>query len=77
MVTGISEVRSDYYCTAERCYYIDAWVGNDDDGFSVARVYDSPLAIECLDGKEDFFSDPIVQREIVSVIKDIVSYDSH
>lgn len=73
MKTNITEVRSDYYDAEEKCYYIDAWVDDNDDGFSVARVYDNPLWIECVDGREDYFSDPIVQEEIVSVINEIFS----
>lgn len=73
MKTNITEVRSDYYNTEERCYYIDAWVDDNDEGFSVAKVYDNPLKIECQPGREDYFSDPIVQGEIVSVIKEIFS----
>ena len=61
MKTNITEVRSDYYNAEEKCYYIDAW------------VYDNPLRIECVDGREDYFSDPIVQEEIVSVINEIFS----
>lgn len=72
MRTNITEVRSDYYDTEERCYYIDAWVDDNDNGFSVAKVYDSPLSVECIEGKEIYFSDNIVQREIVALIKDIL-----
>lgn len=35
----IDEVRSDYYCDEEKCTYIDAWYHGNEEGFSVAKVY--------------------------------------
>ena len=35
----IDEVRSDYYCEEEKCTYIDAWYHGNEEGFSVAKVY--------------------------------------
>ena len=67
----ITEVYSGYYDDDEHCYYIDAWVDDIEEGFSVAKVYDNPLRIECIEGQDNFFSDPMVQEEIVLVIKSI------
>ena len=67
----ITEVYSGYYDDDEHCYYIDVWVDDIEEGFSVAKVYDNPLQIECIEGQDDFFSDPMVQEEIVLVIKSI------
>ena len=72
MITNITEVRSNYYCVEEHCYYIDVWVDYNDDGFSVAKVYDDPLEVSCIPGKEMYFAQAIVQDEIVSLIKYIL-----
>lgn len=67
----ITEVRSDYYCDDERCTYIDVWVANKEEGFSVARVFDHPrIRVECQPGKENYFADPLVQEEIVLVLEE-------
>ena len=68
----ITEVRSDYYCDDEHCYYIDVWENNEEEGKSVAKVFDNPLRITCQPGREHLFADPVVQEEIVMVVKEII-----
>lgn len=66
----ITEVRSDYYCESEGCTYIDIWIDDQDEGMSVAKVYDQPyVKVRCQPGKEMLFADPIVQEEIISVLE--------
>lgn len=65
----ITEVRSDYYCNSEGCTYIDVWENDEDEGKSVAHVYSSPLRVECVKGQEMLFADPLVQEEILEVVK--------
>ena len=66
----ITEVRSDYYCDEERCTYIDVWENNEEEGKSVAKVYSDPLKVVCQPHRERLFADPIVQEEILLVIKE-------
>lgn len=65
----ITEVRSDYYCNSEGCTYIDVWENDEEEGKSVAHVYSSPLRVECVKGQEMLFADPLVQEEILEVVK--------
>ena len=65
----ITEIRSDYYCKSEGCTYIDVWENDEDEGKSVAHVYSSPLRVECVKGQEMLFADPLVQEEILEVVK--------
>ena len=72
----IQEVRSDYYCDDEGCTYIDVWDDSvvdewgEPDGFSVAKVFSNPLRVVCQPNKEKFFAEPIVQEEILNVVKE-------
>jgi hypothetical protein len=65
----ITEIRSDYYCNSEGCTYIDVWENDEEEGKSVAHVYSSPLRVECVKGQEMLFADPLVQEEILEVVK--------
>lgn len=68
----ITEVRSDYYNEQEKCHYIDVWLEGEEEGFSVAKIYENPLKIVCQEGREKYFASPEVQEEIAKVVEDAV-----
>lgn len=66
---NVTEVRSDFFDENEKCWCVDAWIDDNDDGVVAAKIYPATLEVKYFHNLQN---NKLIHEVVRDVLKQII-----